>query len=205
MSDGLLDQLERSRNLGFLGDGPLAAHVDHATAVLDAARECVPSPDATLIDMGSGGGIPGLVAVASGRWARVVLLDRSARRCAFLRSAIAGLGGSEQAVVVCSTAEAAGRAAWRERADAVVARSFGPPAATLECASGLVRVHGAIVVSDPPGGRAWPDLACLGLELVGSTAADPARSVFRKVRPLAPELPRRDGIPVQRPLFSLDP
>ena len=55
----------------------------------------------------------------------------------------------------------------------MTARSFGPPAATAECAAPLLAVGGLLVVSEPPDGPdRWPAdaLAALGLEPSDSTS-----------------------------------
>ncbi len=198
--EAVCDQLSRSQRLGFLGDGPVADHVLHASYLLEAAAVV---GGGTVVDLGSGGGVPGLVALLDDRWERIVLLDRSERRCAFLRSCVAGLGVGGRVEVVCSEAEALGRdSEFRGRADAVVARSFGPPAATLECASALCRRDGVVVVSDPPQGRQWP---CDGLEKLGLVEApadfETQLSVFYRVGELDPGFPRRPGVPAKRPLW----
>jgi hypothetical protein len=53
----LLAQLERARGLGFLGPGPVAAHVEHTMGFLSALDEVT----GTVVDLGSGGGVPGLI------------------------------------------------------------------------------------------------------------------------------------------------
>ncbi len=201
----LLTQLARSRDLGFLGDGALEEHVEHGSVLLREALGPDDDVARSVLDLGSGGGLPGLIAVASGRWFRVVLLDRSERRCAFLRSAVPVLAPTSTHVeVVCGQAEDLARGSLRECFDAVVARSFGPPAATVECASGFLAVGGRLVLSDPPGGRTWPsDVSMLGLYHCESSASPPAWSVFSKVESLHSDYPRRAGVPVKRPLFTV--
>jgi 16S rRNA (guanine527-N7)-methyltransferase len=208
----LLEQLGRSRDLGFLGDGPLEQHVELSSVLLGAAAAPLLGPGdegqgvLTLVDLGSGGGIPGLVAAVDPLWRRVTLLDRSERRCAFLRSARVGLGADAVDVAVrCGSAETLGRTPeLREQADVVVSRSFAAPSATLECAAAFVRVGGIVAVSDPPGGRAWPDgIDRLALELVHLSALSPALAVFRKTGVLADAYPRREGVPARRPLFEI--
>mgnify|MGYP001337996822 CR=1 FL=1 len=39
---------------------------------------------------------------------------------------------------------------YRESFDVVVARAFGPPSITAECAAGLVAPGGLSIVSEPP-------------------------------------------------------
>src|SRR4051794_36896370 len=84
----LVAVLEESRRLGFLGPGPVDVHIAHALA-FTAGR-----PEATrAVDLGSGGGVPGLV-LAQLAWpqCRWVLVDSMVRRCAFLREAVEDLG-----------------------------------------------------------------------------------------------------------------
>ncbi|MGB6057336.1 MAG: RsmG family class I SAM-dependent methyltransferase, partial [Microthrixaceae bacterium] len=75
--------LERSRELGFLGPGDIDAQVEHALAFLPAlaSRE-------RILDLGSGGGLPGLVLATHLTDAEFVLLDAQGRRCTFLESAV---------------------------------------------------------------------------------------------------------------------
>ena len=72
----LLDVLDEARDLGLLGPGPVARQVEHA---LDLAR-AIGDFDGRLLDLGSGGGLPGLVLFE--RWERAtgVLLDAQRRR-----------------------------------------------------------------------------------------------------------------------------
>src|SRR6478735_807025 len=62
---GVAEVLERSRALGFLGPGPVADHLRHAQ-VFAAALRSAPAPAPVdgvvrVLDLGSGGGLPGLV------------------------------------------------------------------------------------------------------------------------------------------------
>ncbi len=210
----LRQQLERSRRLGFLGPGPVDEHIGQSRALAEVIRDLGHGGGTgALLDLGSGGGIPGLVLIDELRWSRVVLLDRSERRCDFLRSAVSGLGvgsaaadaGKREAVtVVCGAAERAARdPGLRERFDVVVSRGFGPPATTAECAVGFLRPGGHLLVTDPPGGREWDanGLAVVGMELVSSSSDRPAWSLMVRVGDLRPDLPRPEGRSRRRPLF----
>lgn len=198
-SDGLVRVLERARAIGLLGPGSVEAHVVHAEALLALLGRLGAAPRVGL-DLGSGGGVPGLIlalGMPSSRW---TLLDAAGRRTAFLESAVRELEVSERVQVVQGRAEVVGRdPQHRGGYDLVTARSFGPPAVTAECASPLLRIGGWLAVSEPPEPAAerWPaqELAALGLEVVAQQSWMVAQQ-----RTAAPEqVPRRDGIPRKRP------
>lgn len=199
--EGLNVVLERSRALGLLGPGPTSEHIVHGKAMA-AALESAPE---SFLDLGSGGGVPGLVLALCWPEAKGALLDSAARRCSFLREAIGALGIEDRIEVVHDRAESAAHdPERRECFDAVFARSFGHAAVMAECASGFIKAGGELVVSEPPGGgRDWPteQLAELGLALEGPHPGARSVVVFRKVRSLDQRFPRRVGIPAKRPLW----
>jgi 16S rRNA (guanine527-N7)-methyltransferase len=197
---GLVHQLERARDLGFLGPGPVVPHIDHAAGFVAALSGVA----GVVVDLGSGGGVPGLVVAMDRPDLEVVLLDAMAKRCRFLRSAAAALGLEDRVRIVEGRAEEAGRGALRAAASAVTARSFGSPAATAECAAPLLRVGGRLIVSEPPDGPArWPaaGVAALGLRVVVRSADGPRLQVLEQVTPCPDRFPRRVGVPAKRPLF----
>lgn len=200
----LEEVLEEARELGFLGPGPVAGHIEHAAGFVRAVGE--PHPG-SVVDLGSGGGLPGLVVAQAWPNARVALLDSNERRAAFLSRAVLALELHHRVVVAHSRAEDAGRdPLWRGRADLVVARSFGPPAVTAECAAPLLGVGGRLVVSEPPDGTPdrWPEepLAELGLRPVGRLEQAFSRfQILRQESSCPDQFPRRVGVPAKRPLF----
>lgn len=206
--------LEEGQRLGFLGPGPVDDHIIHARTL---ATGLGPAPE-SLVDLGSGGGVPGLVLAAVWPATTVVLVEASTRKSDFLRRAVTRLGLSEQVGVAHGRGEdLAQDPTYRERAALVVARSFGPPAATAEIGAAMVAVGGRLAVTEPPAaprardGRSerWPDagLARLGLApairdrvrgaagLIGFvTMSKPSHTPVR--------YPRGNGIPRKRPLWS---
>jgi 16S rRNA (guanine527-N7)-methyltransferase len=104
-----------------------------------------------LLDLGSGGGVPGLVIAELWPGISVTLLDAGKRRSELLQVGITEAGWEARVSVVRGRAEDLARVPdLRGSFDAVVARSFGPPAVTAECGSGFLSVGGLLVVSDPP-------------------------------------------------------
>jgi 16S rRNA (guanine527-N7)-methyltransferase len=199
--EALLDLLGRAQALGFLGPGPVQEHLDHAAGYLP------PLADVTglVVDLGSGGGIPGLVLAVRRPDLDLHLVDAMARRCRFLEEAVRALGSS--ATVHEGRAEDLGRGPLRYAAAAVVARSFGPPATTAECAAPLLVSGGLLIVSEPPSPTAssarWSadGLALLGLEVADRLVGPPALQLLRQTAPCPDRYPRRVGVPGKRPLF----
>ena len=200
----LIEILEEARDLGFLGPGAVVDHIDHAKAFL-ATLDGV--PEGRSLDLGSGGGVPGLVLAQARPHSEWVLLDASARRTAFLVRAVTALGLAPRVQVMTGRAEElARREDHRASYALVVARSFARPAVVAECAAPLLAVGGALVVSEPPGGNGgarWPEdgLQALGLRLAGTTRVPPRLVRLHQVQSCPERFPRRVGIPAKRPLW----
>jgi 16S rRNA (guanine527-N7)-methyltransferase len=162
------------------------------------------APEAFL-DLGSGGGLPGLVLMLQWPDTRAVLLDANRRRCAFLQDAVDALSLGSRVTVDHRRAEEAGRDPERRGScDLVVARSFGPPAVTAECGAPFLRVGGRLIVSEPPEGskERWSGVGEFGL-VREATLATSAYATFRQQIPCPERYPRRVGIPTKRPLWSV--
>ena len=195
--------LERAHRLGFLGPGPVDPHVDHARAF----ARVVPAPPAQAADLGSGGGVPALVLAEIWPDSRWWLIESRERRAAFLAEAVVALGAEERITVLHRRAEDVGNDPERRgRCDLVTARSFGAPPVTAECAAGLLRVGGRLVVSEPPVATTnrWPrgPLAQLGLEPEATSEGPPRLQVLRLVTACPPAFPRESGRAKRRPLWS---
>ena len=201
----LIGLLAESKTLGFLGPGPVMFHVEHAATFVASV-----GPIDRIIDLGCGGGLPGLILIDRLPGASFVLLDAQQRRCAFLEEAVVALGAASRVRVVCARAEeAAHDPELRGSFDTLVSRSFGPPSVTVECGAPFVRVGGRLLVSEPPewqsDGSRWSAdvLAELGLRDSGSSRLDGGGFVrqLSVERPTPSSYPRRNGIPGKRPLF----
>jgi 16S rRNA (guanine527-N7)-methyltransferase len=202
--------LEDARRFGFLGPGPIDRQHRHAA---DLARAIGPFAG-RFLDLGSGGGLPGLVLVDSYPGARATLLDSQQRRCDFLRGAVERLDLEGRVEVACGRAESLARDDdLRGVFDLVVARSFGPPPVTAECAVGFLRPGGALVATEPPDAEPrrarstavrWPEdgLHTLRFGPVeeirhGDTGA--IRTILEST--VDERWPRREGVPGKRPLW----
>jgi 16S rRNA (guanine527-N7)-methyltransferase len=206
ISGQLEESLNRSASRGFIG--PMAAfeQIAHGLGFAVATEAILKAVPRTILDMGTGGGIPGLVLLACWPTSHIVLLDSNERRTEFLSTEVARWERPGTVEVVRARAEEAGRSDHlRERFELVTARAFGKPAVTAECGSAFA-IGGVLAVSEPPvEGPRWPaaGLVKLGLEDSGLVRLDDRFSyrLLSKRIPLEDRYPRRVGIPAKRPLF----
>ncbi len=188
---------------------PQAIVADHLADSLVALELPPVRTAATIADIGSGAGFPGLPLAIAIPASAVRLVESSARKCAFISRAI-------RTCAVANAATAHARAeAWPEGIDAfdvVTARALAPLAVVAEYAAPLLRVGGVLVAWR---GRRDPDdeaaagraAAELGLELRERTAVRPYPSarhrhlqLMLKVRQTPARFPRRAGVARKRPL-----
>src|ERR1019366_9022502 len=76
--------LERSAVLGFLGGMPVDQQIAHALGFVWTVETELGRAPRSVLDLGTGGGIPGLVLAACWPDSRVVLFDANQRRTEFL-------------------------------------------------------------------------------------------------------------------------
>jgi 16S rRNA (guanine527-N7)-methyltransferase len=152
-----------------------------------ALAELVPHPTAgrSVIDLGSGAGLPGIVLAMLLPDAEFVLLEPMARRVAFLEECVRVLGLGNAAVRRARAEDAAGELA----ADVVTARAVAPLERLAGLALGLVRPGGLVLAIKGAGAaqevaRARPVLRRLGARDVavvqaGSGRVSPPPTVVR--------------------------
>lgn len=202
---GLREALTAAHRRGDLGGDDVDAHIRHATGFGLVAEAQLGGPPPDFVDLGTGGGVPGLVLALRWPAARGLLVEVARRRAEDLRGAVEALGIAARVRIAVERAETVARDPdWRERATVVTARGFAAPAVTAEVAAGLVSVGGVAIVSEPPGGdrRRWPtgDLSDLGFEPAEWHQASGATfAVLRKAGPAPGNVPRRPGLPEKRP------
>ena len=172
-ASALVDALLDAQRLGFLGSRPIPEVIAHARGFVRALQAGhADRAVSTILDLGSGGGVPGLVIAHDLPNVQVTLLDRRSKRTDALERIVRRLGWQDRVTVVCTDVTTY---VPETRFDAVVARGFGPPTFTITHAARLVLAGGPIVISEPPEEDRWDDrvLAALGLHRITDDRRDP--------------------------------
>jgi 16S rRNA (guanine527-N7)-methyltransferase len=172
-----------------------ARHVLDALAGLPAVDAAPAGPRA---DVGSGGGVPGLVLAIVRPGDEMHLIEATARKAAFIGELAAELGVPVQ--VHAERSEALARTGLRDACACVVARALAPPPVAAELCLPLCRPGGRIVLwSREP---ASDELAFAAAALEGRVLEPecPGVLVLGKCGPTPERFPRRPGMAAKRPL-----
>src|SRR4051812_15280840 len=142
----LLREPSRSVNLTAT-TGPGEAWVRHILDSLTLLSLLSELPGgASVIDVGSGGGLPGVPLAIVAPHLRFTLLEATGKKAEFL-TALAGRMALRNVTILNERAEHAGHLpAHRERYDAVVARAVGPLAVLAELTVPLAKIGGRVLL-----------------------------------------------------------
>ena len=164
-------------------------HVDESLAALDAVQRF----EGPIVDVGSGGGAPGIPLASALPDRDVTLLEANGRKCAFLR---------EAAREFSNVTVVQGRAEEQEtdRFGVAVAKALAPPTVAAEWCLPLVAPGGAAVLYVGPSADA--SAVSQVSERLGGAAAEetPGLLVLRKLELTPAGFPRRPGVAKRRPL-----
>lgn len=166
----------------------------------------LPEGSLTLLDIGTGAGIPGVPLLCLRPDLRLTLLDSRARRINFARQALQKLG--LKARCVNTRAETFGRGEGRGLFDIVLARGVKPLPVVIEYALPTLKIAGCFYAQQ---GESFEEPAAHALHLLGGRltatipyALEPEHRrhllLFKKTAPTHKRYPRRPGIPEKRPL-----
>jgi 16S rRNA (guanine527-N7)-methyltransferase len=147
--------------------------------------------DGPIVDVGSGGGAPGIPLAHALPDREVVLLEAERRKCEFL-----------ERVAPANARVVWGRAEEQELdwAGVAVAKALAQPSTAAEWCLPLVRPGGVVVLWVGPSAEPERVSAAAG-RIAGELVESPAGFlVIRKLGPTPPGFPRRAGVAKKRPL-----
>jgi 16S rRNA (guanine527-N7)-methyltransferase len=188
-----LQKLVTTPGLTSVGDLEEARHV-HLDGSLTAAPLLGGGP---VVDVGSGGGSPGIPLAAARPELEFHLLESSRKKCGFLAEIAAEFSNVE---VVCARAEEHARGAGRDAYATALSRALAPPPVAAEWCLPLVAPGGRALLFVGPSAEAEP--VARVAEQLGAEGPDDLHGFFvlHKVGPTPAGFPRRPGIARKRPL-----
>ena len=161
--DALLAALGVMQTHGAIGEASLEQAIAHAEQFVSA----LPAFVRAVADLGSGGGLPGLVIAVRCPELLLTLIERRRSRADLLSRMVRALSLGDRVTVVAVDVRVVA-AEVPHSFDAVTARSFAAPAITARWAGELLRNGGMLVVSEPPDEAIdrWPVDALLAAGLM---------------------------------------
>ncbi|MGH8932230.1 MAG: 16S rRNA (guanine(527)-N(7))-methyltransferase RsmG [Egibacteraceae bacterium] len=222
LSDCLARQLELLAELIAASPHNLVSRRDREDVLGRHLLECAGLADALpicaaqrWIDVGTGGGLPGLVLALCRPDTRWTLIDATSKKVEAVRSFTSALDVDNVEVLHGRAEDLAHQDRMRGRFDGAVTRAVGPLALVMELSRGFVAPGGTIAavrgrqcLNEVE--RAMPAASLLRIRDIHSTAVPGvARETWvvtmRADGPTPKEFPRRDGIPQSRPLGEVTP
>ncbi|MBL8877253.1 MAG: 16S rRNA (guanine(527)-N(7))-methyltransferase RsmG [Phycisphaerae bacterium] len=216
----LLMKANQTQNLTAVRDETEAwrRHILDSLTLLPALAEF--PEGARVIDVGSGGGLPGIPLAIAMPHLKFTLLEATAKKCDFLTQVV-GRVGLKNTVVLQGRSERVGHdrgeradkfgtvthsGGHREAYDAVVARAVGRLATLVELTAPLCRIGGSVLLIK--GEKAGEELAeaeralhLLKVVHVETLQTPTGRIVILEKRSATPrDYPRADGEPSRAPL-----
>ncbi len=165
-----------------------------------------------IVDVGSGGGLPGLVlAIARPDW-RFTLIEATGKKANFLKDCVRDLGLAHVRVAPIRAEDAGQDPMHRQRYDAAVCRAVGRMAELAEYTLPLVRVGGSLLAMKGPGVEQELDAAGDAMMLLGGGELavydaypegfdqNTVIVIVQKAAPTPKAYPRRPGVPRMTPL-----
>jgi 16S rRNA (guanine527-N7)-methyltransferase len=178
-----------------------------------AGLAALPAEEGLLVvDVGTGGGLPGLALRIARPDLRLTLLDSVAKKTRVLGEICRALGLDDVAVLTARAEDVGRDPAWRERWDVALSRALGTVVVVAELCLPLVRVGGLVLAwkkrdVDDEILAAGRGVSILGGRRLTSVPVDlpglpPDRQIVRlaKERPTPPRYPRAPGVPKTKPL-----
>ena len=172
------------------GEEARRVHLDESLAALETVRRF----EGPIVDVGSGGGAPGIPLAHALPDREVTLLEATRRKCDFLER---WTGELPNLRVVCGRAEEQPLDTW----GVAVAKALAPPPVAAEWCLPLVAPGGAAVLYVGPTAQA--DRVAQAADLLAAELEPdppPGLLVLRKLAPTPPGFPRRPGVARKRPL-----
>ena len=143
----LEDVLGTAQRLGTLGALPIPDVIAHSRQFVGALAGIT----GTVMDIGTGAGVPGLIIAVDRPDLTLVLTDRREARMDALARGVTAMGIRDRVKVLKADVAVLGQSPEHAAVyDAVVCRGFASPDVTATLARPLLKNGGTLIVSEPP-------------------------------------------------------
>lgn len=165
-----------------------------------------------FIDVGSGAGFPGLPLKIVFPSIKLVLLEATGKKAAFLRHLVQKLGLNDVEVVVGRAEAAAHKARYRQQFDIVLSRAVAPLPVLAELTLPLCTIGGSTIIQKKGDIDTEVSQAARAIEILGGSQPELRRIelaeftdkrylvIIGKIASTPEKYPRRPGMPAKRPI-----
>lgn len=179
--------------------------------VLDSLAAAPVLPSGLIVDLGTGGGVPGIPLALARPDTRWWLIESNKRKAGFVRDVLEPLGLSGRVEVLSERAETLGQdPAYRGRAQACVAKALALLPVLIELGLPFLDRGGVLIAFKGPAGPAEEASSKKALFELKGALEEPHQYAFddrsrylcrvRKIAPTPKKYPRRPGTPAHDPL-----
>ena len=185
--------------------------LDSLTVIL-AIKQPIASKNLSLIDVGSGAGFPGLPLKIAFPDIKLVLLEATAKKAAFLNHLTQKLNLDNVEVLVGRAEEIAHIAQYRQRFDVVLSRAVASLPALIELTLPFCAVNGRTIIQKKGDIEDELSKATRAIEILGGSQPELKKIklpefddnrylvIIDNISPTPIKYPRRPGIPAKRPI-----
>ena len=194
------------------GEVQVKHFLDSLTVTL-GMKQPIGESDCRVIDVGTGAGLPGIPLKIVLPEIKLVLLDSTAKKAAFLHHLKQKLELDDVEIVVGRAEAVAHKSQYREKFDVVLSRAVAPLPTLVELTLPFGAVGGTFIAQKK--GAIDPELsqASRAISLLGGKQREVKRIdleeftderwlvIIDKVSPTPEQYPRRPGMPAKKPLL----
>lgn len=186
--------------------------LDSISVISALTREEMDRADFSIIDIGTGAGFPGLPLKILLAEPRLVLVDSTAKKVAFLRCVTRELGLDNVEIVCGRAEEIAHLPLYRQRFDLALSRAVASLPVLAELALPFCRIGGKFVAQKKGEVEQEMKKAVKAIETLGGKLGQVKRIeleglrdgrylvIIDKIYPTPEKYPRRPGVPGRRPI-----
>jgi 16S rRNA (guanine527-N7)-methyltransferase len=186
--------------------------LDSISVISALTREEMDKADFSIIDIGTGAGFPGLPLKILLAESRLVLVDSTAKKVAFLRCVTRELGLDNVEIVCGRAEEIAHLPLYRQRFDLALSRAVASLPVLAELALPFCRIGGKFVAQKKGEMEQEMKKAVKAIETLGGKLGQVKRIeleglrdgrylvIIDKIYPTPEKYPRRPGVPGRRPI-----